>query len=533
MASTDAAMASRIREAAADVIAAYHVPGISIGVVQGDELVFCEGFGHADVESTEPMGPERRQRIASITKTMVGLCAMALFDEGKLALDRRVVELLPEVTFHGPAETMTLRHLLTHTSGIGEAPTRERLADAANPDRAAVSTPGDFSTLYPSGIVVEVEPGSKWAYCNNGYGLLGEIIVRAEGASLQDVMQRRIWGPLAMASTDILDQNDERITTCYHRPPNEDNRFQLERAGVVVKDEPTVDGHNIRGKFTADFNQGMRAAGGVQSTVPDMAKYASALLRRGTGIVRAETFDAMTSAHCGDDRRMTSWGLSIARTPLRVTSERPLSWKTMLGHGGAYFGGWNSHLDVLPEANIGIVQHLNIMMDEPAPVFRADHPGGAGHRGCAVRDAGDRSGTSGDGARDVRASDAGAADELPAADAHRASKCGTRRRRAGADVAVGEVEDRRAADAVRPGRPRVLRDPAPGLGRGVCGLRPDGGRAGDGAAAGRPGAHAAPCRQLTEHRSIPLLMPRLTPFGTRQAVSWLVWRLCDRPYNEH
>ena len=233
-----------------------------------------------------------------------------------------------------------------------------------------MNTPGDFSTLYPNGIVVEVEPGSKWAYCNNGYGLLGEIIVRAEDASLQEVMQRRIWGPLGMTSTDILDQNDERITTCYHRPPNEDNRFQLERAGVVVKDEPTVDGHNIRGKFTADFNQGMRAAGGVQSTVPDMGKYASALLRGGARIVRAETFEAMTASQRGDDGRMVSWGLSIARTPLRVSGERPAAWRTLLGHGGAYFGGWNSHLDVLPEANIGIVQHLNIMMDEPAPVFR-------------------------------------------------------------------------------------------------------------------------------------------------------------------
>ena len=246
----------------------------------------------------------------------------------------------------------------------------ERLRDFANPDRAAVQTPGDFSTLYPEGVIVEAEPGSKWAYCNNGYGLLGEIIVRAEGASLQDVMQRRIWGPLGMTSTDILDQNDERITACYHRAPGEDTRFQLERAGVTVKDEPAVDGHNIRGSFTADFNQGMRAAGGVQSTIPDMAKYASALLRRGAGIVRPETFDAMASAQHGDDERMVSWGLSIARTPLRVGGAPPSSWRTSLGHGGAYFGGWNSHLDVLPGANIGIVQHMNIMMDEPAAVFR-------------------------------------------------------------------------------------------------------------------------------------------------------------------
>ncbi len=370
MATTDAALAARIRDAVKDLLAEYHVPGISIGVVRGDELVFCKGFGHADIERKEPMDPERRQRIASITKTMVGLCVMALVDDDKLSLDSKVVELLPEVMFEGPAASMTIRHLLTHTSGIGEAPTRSRLLDASNPDREAAATPGDFSTLYPEGIVVECDPGTKYAYCNNGYALLGEIIVRTENESLQDVMQRRIWGPLGMTSTDILDQNDPRITTPYHRPPNEDNRFQYERAGLVLKDEPTVDGYNIKGGFTADFNHGMRAAGGVQSTVPDMAKYASALLRGGDGIVRRETFRAMVQPQFGSDMRMASWGLSFGRTPLRVSAEQPAAWKTLLGHGGAYFGGWNSHLDLLPEANIGIVQHMNAMLDDSGPVFK-------------------------------------------------------------------------------------------------------------------------------------------------------------------
>jgi len=364
-------IAARVRDAASEVIATHHLPGISIGVVVGDDLVFCEGFGHADIESRQPMDPYRRQRIASITKTMVGLCAMALVDEGKLSLDTPVPALLPDVVFHGPAQSMTLRHLLTHTSGIGEAPTVERLRDAANPDRQAVGSPGDFSSLYSEGIVVEVEPGSKWAYCNNGYALIGELITRAEGgAPLQDVMHRRLWRPLGMAQTDILDENDERITTCYHRAPGEDRRFQFERAGIPVKDEPTVDGLNIRGSFTADFNQGMRAAGGVQSNVPDMARYASALLRGAGGVVAPRTFDAMIAPGFGADPRMVAWGLSFARVPLRSALEAPSRWRPSFGHGGAYFGGWNSHLDVIPSAATAVIQHMNIMLDEPAPIFR-------------------------------------------------------------------------------------------------------------------------------------------------------------------
>jgi CubicO group peptidase (beta-lactamase class C family) len=371
----DAATAERVRAAAAQAVEQHHIPGLSIGIVAGDDLVFSESFGYADIETKEPMTPERRQRIASITKTMVGLCAMAAVDDGKLRLDDRLDALLPGIAFTGPAAAVTLRHLLTHTSGIGEAVTRERLLDVANPDRQAVDRPGDFDALYPDGVVIEAVPGSKWAYCNNGYAMVGEIIARAEGEPLADVMQRRIFGPLGMTSTDIDDVNDARITSCYHRAPNEDNRFQLERAGVVIKDEPTVDGHNIRGGFTAEFNQGMRAAGGVQSNIPDMARYASALLRGGRTsggdhIVRTETFAAMTSPQHGHDPRLTQWGLSFALVPLPVAGQSPGSWRTLFGHGGAYFGGWNSHIDVSPRDNIAVVQHMNVMMDEPGPAFR-------------------------------------------------------------------------------------------------------------------------------------------------------------------
>ena len=120
----------RIRAAAQSSIEKHQIPGISIGVVQGDDLVFCEAFGHADIEAKTPMDPARRQCIASITKTMVGLCTMALVDEGRLRLEDRVVDLLPDLKFEpafgGSAETMQVWHLLTHTGGIGEAPTGSR-----------------------------------------------------------------------------------------------------------------------------------------------------------------------------------------------------------------------------------------------------------------------------------------------------------------------------------------------------------------------------------------------------------------------
>ena len=359
----DVAMPERIRKAAAEAIALHHLPGIAIAVVHGDDVVFAEAFGLAEIESQSPMTTRHAQRIASITKTMVGLCAMALVDEGKLSLDAPIGSLLPDVRFIGPAGA-TVWNLMTHTSGLGEASTIEGLRDVARPDRSAVRHAQEFEDLFPKGVVVEVEPQVKWAYCNIGFALLGEIVRRAEGgAELQEILERRIWKPLGMRETHILDVPHERLAPGYHRAPDDDTREQLTRAGIEIKDETPVDGHNIRGEFTPDFNRAMRAAGGVQSTIHDMALYASALMRRGAGIVRPTTFDAMVAPQYAPTPHLTSWGLAFART------QGPGA-RMLFGHGGAYFGGWNSHIDVSADENVAVIQHLNVMLGEPSPVFR-------------------------------------------------------------------------------------------------------------------------------------------------------------------
>ena len=352
--------AERVRAAAAAVVAEHHLPGISIGVVSGTNLVFCEGFGCADIESREPMDPRRRQRVASITKTMTGFAVMALVDEGKLALDDRVVDRLPEIAFDGPSDRMTIRHLLTHTSGIGEAPTLDRLAATVNPNTAGAAEEDDFA-LYRHGIVVEGEPGTKWAYANHGYPLLGEIVSRAENAPFADVLRRRIFEPLGMHDSDCTRGPHPLVTTCYHRAPNDDTRELLERAGMPPPEETAVDGYNIRGRAVANDHHGMLAAGAVQSTVPDMAKYAAALLRRGGGIVRPETFDAMIAPQWCPDDRLESWGLSFGRAPAYG--------RRVFRHGGSYFGGWNSHLTVSPEDDVAVIIHMNVMLDTTTPVF--------------------------------------------------------------------------------------------------------------------------------------------------------------------
>jgi CubicO group peptidase (beta-lactamase class C family) len=335
-----------------------HLPGISIGVVRGRELVFAEGFGFADIESQRPQSPDLRQRIGSITKTMVALSTMALAEEGKLSLEDRVADHLPEIAFEGDGDSLTIRHLITHTGGIGEAPTPRppgQILDALwsyEPD----STP--VLEQYPDGILLEVEPGTKWCYANHGFFLLGEILRKAEGGlSIDEVLRKRIFDPLGMSDTDIADAPHPKLTTGYHRVLTPEEAELGIRAQGEAEDEEPVDGHNIRGRHL--YIKG-RAAGSVQSTIPDMAKYASTLLARGAGIVTPKTFETMVSPQWCPDRRLQHIGISFFLEPRfgRMT----------FGHGGGVGGGWNTMLTVVPEEDLALIVHLNLTSDLMARV---------------------------------------------------------------------------------------------------------------------------------------------------------------------
>jgi CubicO group peptidase (beta-lactamase class C family) len=344
--------AQRVRDAAETAVRDLHAPGVAIGVVAGDDLVFAEGFGFADIEARRKQDPGLRQRIGSITKTMVGLCAMALVDEGKLDLDERLSAHIPELKFHGDGQAITIRHLLTHTSGIGEAAMPDEIREI---DKTLWSDAPDKDVLglFSRGVTIEVPPGSKWSYANLGFALLGEIVARSEGLPIGEVLRRRIFAPLDMANSDLLDVPNPDLATGYHHVPNADARELAARSGTELPKETPVDGHNIRGTYK--YIRGGGAAGAVQSTIYDMARYASLLLRRGAGIVKSETFDAMTSRQWSHDPRMEGWGLSF-----QLLTRFGLQ---MFGHGGGVHGGWNSMLLVVPARNTALIVHCNASFD--------------------------------------------------------------------------------------------------------------------------------------------------------------------------
>ena len=352
------AAAERTRDACYEVLRDYQLPGLAIGVVEGDDIVYAEGFGFADIKQRREMSITHRQRVGSISKTMTALLIMSLVEQGQLRLDSKIVELFPKLPFvgDGDASSLTIQHLLTHSGGIGEAPTRALLD---HPLAALWSDSPDLlppEERYPDGIEIEVDPGTKWAYANHGFGLLGDLLVRLEGKPLADLFRDRIFRPLAMRDSDIRDKPHHSLAPGYHRAITDPERRTRGGVDLWYSDDPAEDEVNLRGQY---IYIPVPAAGSVQSTVRDMARYASVLLRRGEGIVDEQTFAMMVAPQWEPDPRLASVGLSF----MRGTHFGQRSF----GHGGGVSGGWNSEMTIFPERNRAILIHFNLDDESTGP----------------------------------------------------------------------------------------------------------------------------------------------------------------------
>jgi CubicO group peptidase (beta-lactamase class C family) len=185
----------------------HRLPGAAAGVVHGDRLVWSTGVGFADTATRRAQSPDALHRIASITKTFTGTAIMQLRDEGALHLDDAAVTYLPELrgaeSGFGPIETVTIRRLLSHESGLmGDPPGTEWAAAVYEGDPAA-------NLARVSEIGTRIAPNTQQKYSNIGYQLLGEIVARVSGSPYAEYVRREILDPLGLASTSFEPLSDE------------------------------------------------------------------------------------------------------------------------------------------------------------------------------------------------------------------------------------------------------------------------------------------------------------------------------------
>lgn len=170
-----------------------HVPGASVLVVLDGRTVVSRAFGMADLEAGIAAGPSTNYRLASVTKQFTATAILLLVEDGKLGLDDKVRRWLPVPP---PAtDTITVRHLLTHTSGLID------YEDIIPDDTTRQLRDADVLRLLSTQNRTYFAPGTDYRYSNSGYALLALIVERASGESFQEFLRDRIFQPLGMRHT--------------------------------------------------------------------------------------------------------------------------------------------------------------------------------------------------------------------------------------------------------------------------------------------------------------------------------------------
>jgi CubicO group peptidase (beta-lactamase class C family) len=201
-----AALAGDAREAGTAALLQARVregePGLAALVRQGGKTVFARGYGLRELRSRRAIDADTNFRLASVTKQFTATAVMLLVKDGKLRYDQALTDVFPSFPAYGRG--ITIRHLLTHTSGL---PDYEELMEAAEKDGAPPWTSerqiqdDEILALLRGARQGRFAPGTSWAYSNSGYVLLGLVVARVCGKPFEEFLRERVFEPLGMDRT--------------------------------------------------------------------------------------------------------------------------------------------------------------------------------------------------------------------------------------------------------------------------------------------------------------------------------------------
>ena len=319
----------------AATVAQREQPGLSIGIVYDQDLIWAKGYGFADLERRVPATPNTLYRIASISKLFTATAIMQLRDAGKLRLDDPVGDKLPwfsiKKTYEG-GPPITVRHLITHTSGLPREVNGVNWSDLTFPTRDEMLRvlPGQ-ETVFP--------PDTEWKYSNLAVSLAGEIVAAVSGEPWSRYVERHILEPLGMASTRVVPERGmPGLAVGYGR-----------RVPGRARDvEPFVD-------VGAES-----PAANLASNVEDLAKFVSLQLREGPAggkqIVRGSTLREMHRIQWLRPDWQSGWGLGF--------SVRRVGDEVRIGHGGS-LPGQRTQIEIALTPRLGVIVLTNANDGEP------------------------------------------------------------------------------------------------------------------------------------------------------------------------
>ena len=224
------------------------VPGASVLVIRDGRTVLARAYGLADLEARTGSSPRTNYRLASVTKQFTGAAILLLAEDGALSLDDRVRRWLP--TLPAPLDAVTIRHLLTHTSGVID------YEDLMSPATSVPLRDADVLALLERESRTYFAAGSGYRYSNSGYALLALVVERASGRSFAAFLHERIFAPLGMDATLAFEAGTSNVADRAYGYSFEDGRWR---------------------RADQSMTSSVLGDGGVYSSIEDLARWDAAL----------------------------------------------------------------------------------------------------------------------------------------------------------------------------------------------------------------------------------------------------------------
>ncbi len=318
----DAATAGKVDEFIKSEMQKQKIPGVSLAVVKGGQTIYTKGYGLANVELRVPVKTETLFQSGSVGKQFTATAVMMLVEEGKINLEDKIAKYFADAP--DAWKNITVRHLLTHTSGLAnDFPFENYKRDFTETEiiKLAATFPLDF------------EPGEKWSYSNVGYKLLGVLIGKVTGKFYGDFLQERIFKPLNMTTAQIISEADI--------VPNRAAGYRIVKGELKNQDwvSPTMN-------TTAD--------GSLYLTVLDMAKWDAALY--GEKLLKKSSLEQMWTPVKLNDGKTYPYGFGWA---LGEVNKHPV-----IEHGGAW-QGFKSFIARYPNDKLTVIVFANLAETNP------------------------------------------------------------------------------------------------------------------------------------------------------------------------
>ncbi|MEM8953360.1 MAG: serine hydrolase domain-containing protein [Verrucomicrobiota bacterium] len=323
------------------------VPSFAVGVVHQNQLVYAKAHGFRSLSATQPATTKTLYHIGSVSKPITATILAILVEHGRIALDDPIQKYLPPnvkaPTYQNSVAEITVRHLVTHSSGLPRDPPNRRNVPHGirlNPGQAEPYSVDELYQALPK-TRLRFEPGTTCEYSNYGFGLLGHILERVANQPFEALMKQSLFKPLGMNhSTVTLDKSTlHRLATHYWH--DDQGRPRIDRPPTRFGD---IFGH-----------------GGVVSSVDDLARFVSLQFKSNPSLIRLETLHNMRTPQT----TTTGSGLLLERDGLPMNMA--LGWRVqspeanggIVNHSGE-MDGHSAYLAFAPNAELGIIVLANL-----------------------------------------------------------------------------------------------------------------------------------------------------------------------------